>query len=248
MSDTDFIDWDYTDYAYGLNKKWLTLFPSASKYFCSPTEQMWTMFLTNPSYIREGVMLDKLLEALIITPVDYSTITKVDKNGLIISARILSYGKEYPVKIKHPATGNILDRVVDLSKLKHSDFNLVSDENGEFDYKTESGIQIKFKTFLDNNDFFKHSPEKNGTFQMIKKEGIFLNEVFEKDIKDFVLDYITDNDKPEGVYNLMSGNLKFFKREFLGILTSKNVSLLKDDKDSAYLFYTNCIVKVATSS
>jgi hypothetical protein len=79
---------------------------------------------------------------------------------------------------------------------------------------------------------------------MIKKEGIFLNEVFEKDIKDFVLDYITDNDKPEGVYNLMSGNLKFFKREFLGILTSKNVSLLKDDKDSAYLFYTNCIVKV----
>jgi hypothetical protein len=106
--------------------------------------------LTNPSYIREGVMLDKLLEALIITPVDYSTITKVDKNGLIISARILSYGKEYPVKIKHPATGNILDRVVDLSKLKHSDFNLVSDENGEFDYKTESGIQIKFK-FLSND-------------------------------------------------------------------------------------------------
>ena len=47
LSDSDFIDWDYTDYAYGLNKKWLTLFPTTSKYFCSPTEQMWTMFLTN---------------------------------------------------------------------------------------------------------------------------------------------------------------------------------------------------------
>ena len=124
-------------------------------------------------------------------------------------------------------------------------FKMVDDD---FWSTTQNGAynlnNFKFKTFLDNNDFFKHSPEKNGTFQMIKKEGIFLNEVFEKDIKDFVLDYITDNDKPEGVYNLMSGNLKFFKREFLGILTSKNVSLLKDDKDSAYLFYTNCIVKV----
>ncbi len=47
LSDTDFIDWDYTDYAYGLNKKWLTLFPSNSKYYAAPTEQMWAMFLTN---------------------------------------------------------------------------------------------------------------------------------------------------------------------------------------------------------
>lgn len=79
---------------------------------------------------------------------------------------------------------------------------------------------------------------------MIKKEGIFLNQVFEKDVKDYVLDYILDNKKPEGVYNLMSGNLKFFKREFLGILSSRDITLLKDTKDCAYLFYTNCIVKV----
>jgi hypothetical protein len=120
--------------------------------------------------------------------------------------------------------------------------------NDDFWSTTQNGAYIlnnfKFKQFLNNNDFFKNSPEPNGTFQMIKKEGIFLNQVFEKDVKDFVLDYIETNNKPEGVYNLMSGNLKFFKREFLGILKNRDISLLKDTKECAYLFYTNCIVKI----
>jgi hypothetical protein len=107
--------------------------------------------LTNPSYIREGVVLDKLLETLIVTPVDYSTITKIDKNGLIITARILSYGKDYDVTVLDPNTKNELKRVVDLTKLKNSEFNLVSDDNGEFDYALADGTVLKFK-FLSNSD------------------------------------------------------------------------------------------------
>lgn len=107
--------------------------------------------LTNPSYMREGVVLDKLLEALIVTPVDYSTISRIDKNGLIIAARILSYGKEYPVVIKDPKTQNNLNRVVDLSKILPTSFVLESDENGEFDYEVSSDIKLKFK-FLSTGD------------------------------------------------------------------------------------------------
>ena len=107
--------------------------------------------LTNPSYMREGVVLDKLLEALIVTPVEYSTISRVDKNGLIIAARILSYGKEYPVTVKDPKTNKELERIVDLSKLAHTDFNLTSDDSGEFDYQTAAGDKLKFK-FLMNDD------------------------------------------------------------------------------------------------
>lgn len=107
--------------------------------------------LTNPSYMREGVVLDKLLEALIVTPVDYSTISRIDKNGLIIAARILSYGKEYPVVIKDPKTQNNLNRVVDLSKILPTSFVLESDENGEFDYEVTPDIKLKFK-FLSTGD------------------------------------------------------------------------------------------------
>ena len=58
---------------------------------------------------------DKLLEALIISDVDIKDIAQVDKDGLILNARILSYGSDYAVKVKDPKSGNILERKIDLS-------------------------------------------------------------------------------------------------------------------------------------
>ena len=107
--------------------------------------------LTNSSYIQDNIVLDKLLEALIVTPVDYSTIAKIDKNGLIVAARIVSYGKDYDVIVKDPKTSAELKRTVDLTKLKNSEFNLQSDDNGEFDYTLTDGTKVKFK-FLSTGD------------------------------------------------------------------------------------------------
>jgi len=110
--------------------------------------------LTNSSYMREGVVLDKLLEALIVTPVDYSTIARIDKNGLIIAARIVSYGKDYNVIVKDPKTKKELKRIVDLSKLKGTQFNLEADDAGEFNYTLSDNTNLKFKFLLtgDNDD------------------------------------------------------------------------------------------------
>jgi hypothetical protein len=110
--------------------------------------------LTNSSYMREGVVLDKLLEALIVTPVDYSTIARIDKNGLIIAARIVSYGKDYNVIVKDPKTKKELKRIVDLSKLKGTQFNLEADDAGEFNYTLADNTNLKFKFLLtgDNDD------------------------------------------------------------------------------------------------
>ena len=107
--------------------------------------------LTNPSYIREGIVLDKLLETLIVTPVDYSTISKIDKNGLIIAARILSYGKDYPVVVRDPKTKNDLNRIVDLTKLLPRQFELQSDNLGEFTYEVSKDLVLKFR-FLSTGD------------------------------------------------------------------------------------------------
>ena len=51
--------------------------------------------LTNQNYIRQGIVIDKLLESLIVTDVDYNDILLGDKNALMLAARILSYGKDY---------------------------------------------------------------------------------------------------------------------------------------------------------
>lgn len=104
--------------------------------------------LTNSSYIREGVVLNKLLDGLIVTPgVSISDVAQVDKDALLIQARILSYGAEYPVIVTDPETGNALTKTVDLTKLQHREFDLQSDENGEFSYRLEilnETYEIKF--------------------------------------------------------------------------------------------------------
>ena len=51
--------------------------------------------LTNQNYIEKGIVIDKLLQALIVDKtIDYNELLVGDKNALLIAARILGYGKE----------------------------------------------------------------------------------------------------------------------------------------------------------
>jgi hypothetical protein len=101
--------------------------------------------LTNASFLREGIVLDKLLTSLIVTPgVLVDDIATADKDALIIQARILSYGAEYPVKVLDPSTDTYINRTVNLTELKFIPFNLESDELGEFDYEINADTKIKF--------------------------------------------------------------------------------------------------------
>lgn len=102
--------------------------------------------LTNASYIREGVVFDKLLEAIIVTEINVDDIATVDKDSLIINARILAYGSEYPVIVTDPTTNQTTEKLVDLSKIKHIPFDLENDVNGEFDYATDK-FSLKFSYF-----------------------------------------------------------------------------------------------------
>ena len=53
--------------------------------------------LTNVNYIQKGIVIDKLLQSLIVTEVDYNEILIGDKNAILVAARILGYGKEYSI-------------------------------------------------------------------------------------------------------------------------------------------------------
>jgi hypothetical protein len=112
---------------------------------------------------------------------------------------------------------------------------------------TYSLNNFKFKTFLESYNYFKMSPNEKSTFDFVKKDGIFLKIVYEKDIKDFVLDWIEENKCGEAVYNLMTSNLKFFKREYLSLLKTREVTTMKDTADLCYLYYQNCIVEISKS-
>jgi hypothetical protein len=128
--------------------------------------------LTNLSYIREGIVLDKLIESLIITPgIDADTIAQADKDALIIQARILSYGPEYPVQVTDPATSKTYERTADLTKLTFLPFELQADQNGEFDYQVNDKFTLKF-SFLTNRESKKITDDRtiSNTLQGLIKQ------------------------------------------------------------------------------
>ena len=61
--------------------------------------------LTNQNYIKNGTVIDKLLEALVVDNTSISDILVGDKNALLVASRILGYGADYEFKYQNPETG-----------------------------------------------------------------------------------------------------------------------------------------------
>lgn len=141
--------------------------------------------LTNQSYLNDGIILDKLLEALIVTDVNVGDIAVVDKDALIISARIVSYGAKYPVTVKDPNSKNILKRTVDLSTVKHKPFKGETDDNGEFEFIASDGTVIKYGYLL---------TKEQGNIESDKQKSSFLlniiKQVNDTRSKDDILEFL----------------------------------------------------------
>ena len=114
--------------------------------------------LTNANYIRQGIVIDKLLQSLIVTPIDYNELLVGDKNAIMIAARILGYGKDYNF------TYNGKEVTVDLSVLedKKVDESLFNRGVNEFSFTTpkiENNLTFRLLTHGDEK---KIEAEVNG--------------------------------------------------------------------------------------
>ena len=114
--------------------------------------------LTNANYLKNGTVIDKLLQALIVTDINYNDLLVGDKNAILIAARILGYGKDYSV------TYNGIETVVDLTQLgeKTVDYSLFKAGSNEFTFTLpKSGNTITFK-LLTHGDEQKIDAEIKG--------------------------------------------------------------------------------------
>jgi hypothetical protein len=94
--------------------------------------------LTSQNLIKQGIVLDKLFESLIVTPVNYNDIYSGDKNAIMVAARLLGYGNEYNVEIEDPFSPGTKQKVtIDLSQIEHKevDYSLFENRNNEFDFE-----------------------------------------------------------------------------------------------------------------
>jgi hypothetical protein len=131
--------------------------------------------------------------------------------------------------------------------------NKVEEENSKqtFWSKNDKGfvkiIHIQFKQFLEDNGFYKYCPEGGKNYVFVKVTNNLIDHTSEKEIKDFVLQHLLELDDIS-VYNYFADQTRFFKEEFLSMLSTIDIYFIADSKDSAYLYYKNCAVKITKDS
>ena len=115
--------------------------------------------LTNQSYIQKGTVLDKLLQALIVSKINYNDLIVGDKNAIMVAARILGYGKDYSFEYSGQ------NYTVDLSDVDNKPFDelkLISKGVNEFNFTLpSSGLNITYK-LLTHGDEQKIQNELEG--------------------------------------------------------------------------------------
>lgn len=99
--------------------------------------------LTTQSYIKDGTVLDRLFQSLIIgngegEPIKYVDLVTGDKNAIMIAARVLGYGKDYKVEIDDPSQpGTKQKETIDLTQFENKSYdgsNQVEPHKNEFEF------------------------------------------------------------------------------------------------------------------
>lgn len=108
--------------------------------------------LTTESYIKKGVVLDKLFQSLIVTKINYDAMLIGDRDAIMIAARIYGYGENYTSTVTTPS-GNQQSVEIDLNDIPHKEINesIFASRENKFYFTTSTGAQIEFK-LLTNGD------------------------------------------------------------------------------------------------
>ena len=128
--------------------------------------------LTNQNYIAKGTVLDKLLESLLVSKINYNDLITGDKNALLVAARVLGYGKDYSFRAFNPNSNQAEDFTVDLTTLKDKNLNpkdLKEEGVNEFEFNLPNSKTIITFKLLTHGDEKSIDRELEG-LKKIKKD------------------------------------------------------------------------------
>lgn len=115
---------------------------------------------------------------------------------------------------------------------------------------TKKGVNIEnylYKLWLESNGFFKYYPENSESFIFVKVTNNLIDNTNEVKIKDYVLNELLKQDEHK-VYEYMAGNQKYFKDDYLNILSESNIFFKEDTIDTGYIYFRNAAVKVTSDN
>ena len=158
--------------------------------------------LTNLSYIKQGVAIDKLLQSLCVTKFDFNDLLIGDKNAIMIASRVLGYGKDYSFNYN----GEEIE--VDLSQLPtvEPDEKLITKGINSFEFTlphSKNAITFRFLTHKDEQDINRELEglkkiNKDTTPELSTRLKYMITSIEgnreRKDIRDFVDNYFLAKD------------------------------------------------------
>ena len=110
--------------------------------------------LASQNLIKQGVVIDKLLQSLIITRFNYNDLLTIDKNAVFIAARILAYGPSYDVEITCPNCGEKSKHTINLQEFEEKQIDWSKFTKGQTTHKftlpaSKQELELKFLTHGD---------------------------------------------------------------------------------------------------
>jgi len=194
--------------------------------------------LTNQSFIANGVVLDKLFQALIVTPINYNDLFLGDKNAIMIAARVLGYGKEYPI-IAINNQGDEVEHIVDLTQLndKKIDWSIHEQGINEFEFELPASKHMVTVKILTQGDQKKIDQELKGLRKL--KKNAALTTMLKHTI--IGLDGDTDNVKIRKFIDteLLALDSRALRKFLKSLTPDINLSLEIPDGDSGDTFRSN---------
>ena len=133
----------------------------------------------SPNMYRDGKIIDVIIDRKILDKrIKASDLCRGDRDAITVWLRATGYGDNFPIIVRNPQNvEKVYNTNFNLSELGYLDFDLKSDENGLFTYKSQLGNVFKFKQLTKNDEDF------------LRKQ---ITPTFNNDIKSKVVESISD--------------------------------------------------------
>ena len=130
--------------------------------------------LTSINLIQKGIVLDKLLEALVVSDINLDDILIGDKNAIMVASRVLAYGKDYKFEFIDPSSGDTREESVDLTKMKDKkvDFKKFEKNKNEFDFELPACKKVIIFKLLTQREEKQIASELKAMKKLTKESGI----------------------------------------------------------------------------
>jgi len=112
--------------------------------------------LTTQNLIKQGTVVDKFLQSVIVSPINYNDLLIGDKNAIMVAARILAYGSTYEYDATCPNCGTRSKESINLSEIEDKEVDFTKSEKGQRTFELKLPASKRTITF----QFMTHGLER----------------------------------------------------------------------------------------